>query len=93
MFLGMRIKSGFSAANVLAIPFIVSLPPIGGYYAVISLIFLLQDPAYFNIPNTEVSTVANDLIFWSMIFQIFGNLIIGYVFDLLGEGSLYSLQL
>lgn len=40
---------------------------------------------YFNIPNSEVSTVANSLIFYSMIFQIFGNLTIGYIYDLVGR--------
>ena len=41
VFLGMEVKPGYSVANVLAIPFIVMLSPIGGYFAVIHILFLL----------------------------------------------------
>ena len=84
-FLGIVIKSRYSLRHLLSIPFMYIIIPIIVYMIQIQIIFLLRDPDYFNVSSLDIGFVSNDIIFWSMIFQIVASLTVGYVYDIVGR--------
>ena len=61
-----EIKEGYSIKNALGSPLIHFMGPIFGYFTLVQLIFILKDPDYYNVPQNEIGTISNDLIFYSM---------------------------
>jgi len=52
----------------LAIPFITASITIASFYLGIQIVFILRDPAFFNVPKEEIGTVANNLTFYATFF-------------------------
>ena len=59
--------------------------PIPVFMIQIQIIFLLRDPHYFNISSADIGYISNDIIFYSMIFQIIASLTVGYLYDIFGR--------
>jgi len=49
------------------------------------VIFILADPAFFNIATDKIGYVSGVLIFASLPGAILGTFLIGFVFDILGR--------
>jgi MFS family permease len=49
------------------------------------LVFVLKDPNYFNIPESEIGRTTSDLIFYSVLFAMPLTLFVGYFYDRIGR--------
>ena len=49
------------------------------------VIFLLSDPAFFDVPDDKIGYVSGILIFCSLPGAIVGTFFVGYLFDILGR--------
>jgi MFS family permease len=54
-------------------------------YIGVQIIFLLRDPAFFNVKSEEIGRVTNEIIFYSLIAQLVISIISGYLFDMAGR--------
>lgn len=51
----------------------------------LSIVYLLQDPFYFNVSDTNIATVSGDLVFYTTIVSLFFYFTVGYLQDLIGR--------
>jgi MFS family permease len=84
-FLGIELKHGYNIWNLLAIPFCIVCTTVAGTFTNTSVIFLLRDPDYFNIPNERIGRVSNDVIFYSIPIAMVSTIFVGYIFDIFGR--------
>ena len=61
------------------------LTPMAGYFNTVQVIFILQDPTYYNVPASQIGAVLGDVVFYSTLMQVFASLVIGYVYDIAGR--------
>lgn len=54
-------------------------------YLSAQVIFLLDDPNYFNVPESKIGYVSGLLIFVSLPFAIIGTAFVGFLYDILGR--------
>lgn len=54
------------------------------YYNTESLI-MLSDPAYFNVPKSQIGRTSSDILFYATIASLFAAVLCGYCFDIFGR--------
>lgn len=79
------VKDGVTYANVLAIPLVPFCVVMLASYLNAQVIFLLDDPDYFNVSTEKIGYVSGMLIFVSLPFAIVGTAFVGYLYDILGR--------
>ena len=79
------VKEGVTYCNILAIPLVPLTVMLLGTYLNAQVIFILADPAFFNVPTDKIGYVSGVLIFASLPGAILGTFFIGFVFDILGR--------
>ncbi|CDW85142.1 major facilitator superfamily mfs_1 [Stylonychia lemnae] len=84
-FMGIKLKEGYTVANLISIPLITASLTVSSFYLGIQIVFILRDPEYFNVPKENIGTVTNSLTFYATFFQIALVIIIGYIYDIFGR--------
>jgi len=51
----------------------------------ILLIFIVQSPDYYNVPQDQVGQISGDCSFYAEIAVIFFDLVLGVIFDVFGR--------
>jgi MFS family permease len=83
--MGVTIKPGYSIKNLIAIPLLSFPGGIAAYFLTVQIIFLLKDPNYYNVSDAEIGLISNNVIFYSLIFQMVVVIVVGTFFDLFGR--------
>mmetsp|Transcript_31542 Transcript_31542/g.30862 ORF Transcript_31542/g.30862 Transcript_31542/m.30862 type:complete len:161 (+) Transcript_31542:38-520(+) len=84
-FFGIKLKSGYTLMHLLAIPTVLISYNIIGTYVNTMLIFLLRNPAYFDIPPENLGLVTNSILFFAIIANMIATLFMGHIFDIFGR--------
>ena len=79
------VKDGVTVFNILAIPLVPLTVMLLSTYLNAQVIFLLSDPAFFDVPDDKIGYVSGILIFVSLPGAIVGTFFVGYLFDILGR--------
>ena len=79
------VNDGVSRCNLCAIPFVAIVAVTLASYLNTQVIFLLDDPNYFDVPEDRIGEVSGMLIFVSLPFAIIGTFFVGFLYDILGR--------
>ena len=82
---GIPVKDGVTHFNLIAIPMASFASIMLFSYLSAQVIFLLDDPSYFNVPESKIGYISGLLIFVSLPFAIIGTAFVGYIYDILGR--------
>lgn len=83
--MGLAVREGIEIKNVLSISMIALTGVMLGTFLNAQLVFLLSNPAYFNIPANQMGYSAGLLNMVGYPGAILGSIFIGYAFDIFGR--------
>lgn len=81
----MAVKEGVQLKNILAICLINLTGVMLGTFLNAQLVFLLSNPDYFNVPQSQIGYTTGLLSFVSYPGAIIGSIFVGYAFDIFGR--------
>ena len=76
-FFGIYLKPQFNNANLFAIPLVLTSFTIISTFTNTEIIFMLRDPNYFNIPASDLGTVTNSILFFTVLANTLSTPIVG----------------
>jgi MFS family permease len=84
-FMGMKLKSGISKVNVVAIPLIYIIMNALAFYAGSMLPLILSSEDYFAIPEDVIGKVTARVLIWSQVISLIALPFATFVFEIFGR--------
>ena len=77
MHFGIEMKKGYNKNHLIAIPLVLVSFGIITTFVNSQMIFLLRNKIYFEVPQNQIGTAINDILFYSIMANMFATLFVG----------------
>ena len=81
----MYAKKETTRANILSIYLLYFISGSVSFYTNALMILILKDPAYYDIPESEIGRTTGTILFWSNIIPIIFFPFYAFIFELIGR--------
>jgi MFS family permease len=71
--------------NLIAIPIVLTAFTVISTFTNTEMIFLLRNPEYYNIPQAEMGTITNTILFYCVLANMITTLFVGQIYDIVGR--------
>jgi len=79
------LKKHATLGNLMSIIACYTVTTMANAYVNTAIVFLLRNPNYFGINESEVGSVSSSILFWSIFFSMILAPLYGYSYELLGR--------
>jgi hypothetical protein len=84
-FMYLRLKQSITPFHIVSYYIMIFTMLLVVQFIIVILVFILEDPHYYNLPKDQVGTVAGNCGFIAEIFVIGLDMVLGIIFDTLGR--------